>query len=84
MSFGGKLKRLRESLPGNVTQEDLAERVGLSAGAIRNYEQGIRYPRTQAVKALARFFGLTMEELLAEDEPGQEESHPGRPPKRKT
>ncbi|WP_207010875.1 ATP-binding protein [Nocardioides aromaticivorans] len=68
--FGAALRRLR--LRGSLTQEELAERAGLSVKAVSALERGERrrpYPHT--VRALADALGLAEEERgeLAESVP---------------
>lgn len=64
VSFGTQLRELRES--AGLTQEELAERAGLSAKAISLLERGARqrpYPHT--VSALAVALGLTPDHRAA-------------------
>ncbi|MCS7483759.1 BTAD domain-containing putative transcriptional regulator [Umezawaea endophytica] len=47
-----------------ITQRELAERAGLSVGAVRDIEQGrTRSPRPAAIRSLGAVLGLTAEEL---------------------
>jgi Zn-dependent peptidase ImmA (M78 family)/DNA-binding XRE family transcriptional regulator len=46
------------------SQEELAEKVGLSRGAYRNLEMGRTEPRTETLKALARALDMPLYELL--------------------
>jgi DNA-binding XRE family transcriptional regulator len=50
------LRRLRKSL--GLTQQELAERVGVSRRSIYSYEISGRIPRVETARALARLFGL--------------------------
>ena len=43
MSIGSRIKELRES--ANLTQEQLAKKVGVTKSAIGNYEQNISIPK---------------------------------------
>lgn len=64
MAFGALLRRYREA--AGLTQEELAERAGLSPGAIGMLERGDRrcaYPNT--VQALTSALGLTKDEQAA-------------------
>jgi transcriptional regulator with XRE-family HTH domain len=56
MQFAERLRELREG--AGLTQAALAAAAGLSLGAIRNYEQGIREPYWQAVFKLAAALGV--------------------------
>ncbi|MCA2176719.1 tetratricopeptide repeat protein [Nonomuraea glycinis] len=57
-SFGGLLRAHRRR--AGVTQRQLADRAGMSAGAIRDLEQGrTRSPRRESVQAIATALGLS-------------------------
>jgi transcriptional regulator with XRE-family HTH domain len=56
-SFGGRLTRLRHA--HQLTQEQLADRSGLSVRAISSLECGARHPRRLTVERLATGLGLT-------------------------
>jgi tetratricopeptide (TPR) repeat protein/transcriptional regulator with XRE-family HTH domain len=60
-AFGAALRRLRERV--GLTQEQLAERAGLSTRAIRGLERGERlHPYPHTIRALASALGLSVEE----------------------
>ena len=61
-----KLKHLRESR--SVTQAELAEAVGVSPTAISYFENGLKDPKLVVAKRIAKFFGVTVDELLTENE----------------
>lgn len=48
----------------NLTQEELASKIGLKKSVISRYERGNRVPRTVKLKALAEALDLKIEELL--------------------
>ncbi|MGH2618282.1 MAG: helix-turn-helix domain-containing protein, partial [Thermomicrobiales bacterium] len=53
-------------LAAGLTQEELAERAGLSARGISDLERGVRtFPRAETVRLLADGLGLTGEERAA-------------------
>lgn len=54
MSFGGQMKKRREEL--ELTREMLAMRLGVSASAISNYENGLSFPKEEVMLRL--FDGL--------------------------
>jgi DNA-binding SARP family transcriptional activator len=57
-SFGGLLRAHRRR--AGVTQRQLADRAGMSAGAIRDLEQGrTRSPKRESVQAIATALGLS-------------------------
>lgn len=64
--FNHTLRTLRESK--NMTQEDLAKAIGVTAGSIGNYEQGTRMPRNKIMKKLATFFNVSIDYLLGLEE----------------
>lgn len=49
-----------------MTQEFLAESLGVSRQAVSKWEMGISEPSTSNLMALAQLFGVTAEELLRE------------------
>lgn len=50
MSIGTRIKECREAL--GITQEELAMLLGVSKGAIGNYEAGIGYPKVENMTKL--------------------------------
>ncbi|MFJ6207348.1 helix-turn-helix domain-containing protein [Lysinibacillus sp. NPDC092081] len=62
MMIGEIIKTLRESL--NMTQEELAERSGLSRVSIGNYERGSRKPAPEALKKLSKGLNVDYMELM--------------------
>ena len=57
--FGPRLRELREA--AGLTQKDLAERTGVSLGAIARWEQNDREPVWSSLKALCEALGVTCE-----------------------
>lgn len=51
----------------NITQEQLGEFIGVSKGAISKWESGVSYPDIEMLPVLARFFEITIDELLNYD-----------------
>lgn len=62
MTFGEKLKKLRKGL--KLTQQQLAERIGVAKSIISYYESGERYPSYDVLVKLARTFHVTTDYLL--------------------
>ena len=62
MNFGQRLKNLR--LEQNITQQELADAVGVSAVTVRNWERGTKKPAMEAIIALARELKITTDGLL--------------------
>ena len=65
-SLGEVLKNHRTK--NKMTQEFVAEAVGVSRQSVSKWEQGISDPSTSNLFALAKLFGVSVEELLKEVE----------------
>ena len=66
MEFHEKLQELRKRK--GLTQEELAERLFVSRTAVSKWESGRGYPNIDSLKAAAKFFSVTVDELLSGDE----------------
>lgn len=66
MEFNEKLQELRKRK--GLTQEELAESLYVSRTAISRWESGRGYPNIDSLKAIARFFSVTIDDLLSCDE----------------
>ena len=66
MEFNKKLQEMRKQR--GITQEELAEALYVSRTAVSKWESGRGYPSIESLKAIARFFGVTVDELLSGDE----------------
>ena len=66
MEFNHKLQELRKQK--GLTQEELAEVLFVSRTAISKWESGRGYPNIESLKAISKFFGVTIDELLSGDE----------------
>ena len=66
MTFGEKLKKLRNE--NRLTQDELAERLYVTRTAISKWETDKGYPNIESLKAIARFFSITVDDLLSSDE----------------
>ena len=51
-----------------MTQEFVAETIGVSRQSVSKWEQGLTDPSTSNLFALAKLFGVSVEELLKEIE----------------
>ncbi len=58
-SIAFKLKTLRKAK--GITQEQLADAVGISRGAIGGYEIGRRNPRLPDLQKIAEYFGVGLD-----------------------
>ena len=59
-----------------LSQEELAGRVGVSRQAVSKWELGDAAPEVDKLRALAREFGITVDELLSEEVPREPEQAP--------
>jgi len=75
MTLGEKLQRLRKAR--GMTQEQLAEKVGVSRQSLSGWENDTALPDTANVIALADLFGVTTDYLLREDAPQPARSEAG-------
>ena len=66
MEFHKKLQELRKQK--GLTQEELAQALFVSRTAISKWESGRGYPNIDSLKAIAKFIGITIDELLSGDE----------------
>ena len=66
MEFHEKLQNLRKQK--GLTQEQLAEKLYVSRTAISKWESGRGYPGIDSLKEIARFFHVTVDELIGPEE----------------
>ena len=66
MTFGEKLKKLRTE--ARLTQDELSEKLFVSRTAISKWESDRGYPNIESLKELAKFFSVTVDDLLSTDE----------------
>lgn len=62
VDFGEKVKKLRHEK--DLTQQQLAELLGVAVSAISSYESGSRYPSYEVLISLARIFHVSTDYLL--------------------
>ncbi len=60
------IKRLRKAK--SVTQEQIAEVLGISVTAVSKWERGETYPDITLLFPLAHYFGVTLDDLMGYDE----------------
>ena len=63
--LGEKIKLYRENK--NMTQNEVAETLGVKAATISKYEAGTLEPNIESLKKLAELFDVSIDELLKED-----------------
>jgi transcriptional regulator with XRE-family HTH domain len=66
MELHEKLQQLRKQK--GLTQEELAEKLYVSRTAISKWESGRGYPSIDSLKAIAKFFSISIDILLSGDE----------------
>ena len=57
-------RRLRGAIP---TQREVAKILGVEESAVSKWERGLARPRADKLPILAKLYGCTIEELLADD-----------------
>lgn len=62
VDIGNKLKALR--LEHNLTQKQVAHRIGVAISAVSSYESGTRYPSYDSLIKLAHLFHTSTDHLL--------------------
>ncbi|MBQ7002433.1 MAG: helix-turn-helix transcriptional regulator [Oscillospiraceae bacterium] len=65
MEFNEKLQELRKRR--GLTQEELAEALYVSRTAVSKWESGRGYPSIDSLKAIAKYFSVTIDDLLSGD-----------------
>ena len=64
--LGEKIKLYRENK--NMTQSEIADILGVKAATISKYEAGTLELNIESLKKLAQLFGVSIDELLKEDD----------------
>ena len=62
--FAKRLKQLRKD--NGWSQDDLAQRLGITRSAVGNWEQGLREPPYEMLEAIADTFNCEMQYLIGE------------------
>lgn len=65
MKFGDNLKSIRRSK--NISQEELAEKIGVSRQSVSKWETGENYPSMQNIVCLCDVFNCKMNDLIHEN-----------------
>ena len=66
IEFNEKLQELRKQK--GLTQEELAEKLYVSRKAVSKWESGRGYPNIDSLKEIAKYFSITVDELLSGNE----------------
>lgn len=64
-----KLNIRQIRLMANLSQRDLAKRLGISSAAVAKWESGQSYPSGDKLPALANALGVPIDELYTHDPP---------------
>ena len=72
--FGRNLRELR--LDNSLTQDQLADKLGVSKSRISMYENGNRRPSFEMLEAISDLFNVDMNSLLGEDNPSSSSPAP--------
>ena len=72
MNFAKKLKTMRKKF--NMSQEQLAEKIGVSRQAVTKWETDTGMPDIENILAIAKLFSITVDDLLSDviQEPAKE------------
>lgn len=73
MSFGENLKNVRKQR--NITQEELAETLGVSRQAISKWESDNGYPETEKLLLLSKALNISLDYLMNDASEIQEKEH---------
>lgn len=65
MSFNEKLQKLRKD--NKLSQEDLADKLGVTRQSISKWESGITYPEMDKLLALCKIFNCTLDEITNDE-----------------
>ena len=66
MGISNRIKELREDK--NLSQQQLANKTGLSSSSIARWELGQSEPTATAISVLCDFFGVTSDYLLGRND----------------
>jgi transcriptional regulator with XRE-family HTH domain len=66
MEFHEKIRELRKHK--GITQDELAEALFVSRTAISKWESGRGFPNIDSLKALAKFYSISLDDLLSSEE----------------
>ncbi len=64
-TFGEIIRKYRRER--DLTQDELAQNIGISSQSVSKWERGDGYPDIMLLPVIARYFGVTIDELLGND-----------------
>ena len=65
LAIGQRIKAFRKEK--DITQEQLAEMLGVSCQSVSRWESGVCYPDMELLPVLAEIFAVTVDKLLGVD-----------------
>ena len=71
LNIGENIRRLRRGM--DMTQEQLADKLGVAYQSVSRWENGTTYPDMEFLPALSSIFGVTVDELLGMEESKKKE-----------
>lgn len=74
MSMGSKLAQARRK--HNLTQEQLAEQLGVTRQAVSRWESDTAYPETDKIVRMSQLLGVSCDWLLRDEEDGSDGAAP--------
>ena len=66
MEFGDRLRKMR--VEHNLSQIELATKIGVSVRTLYNYETSGRIPKIDVITNIAHIFGVTVDSLVSDPE----------------
>ena len=73
LSAGNNIKRMR--LEKGLTQEEVAQHLGVSFQSVSKWERGDGYPDIELLPAIAHYFGVSVDEILGVSEQTKKEKY---------
>ena len=73
LHIGNSIKYLRKEK--DITQEELADILGVSYQSVSRWETGACYPDMELLPVISDFFGVTVDQLLGVNEKIERERH---------
>lgn len=70
LNFAENFKKYRKQK--GVTQENIAEELGVSGQSVSRWEVGICYPDLELLPSIANYFGISIDSLLSNDKESRE------------
>ena len=62
MKISEKIKELRKN--NNLTQKEMAKKLGVSLSSLQKYEYGDFYPSIEVIRKIVEFFNITLNDFL--------------------